>query len=380
MMAVDVITLAHWLTDANVAAFLRVIRAGETSQEDKAYRMMFGGELIDSFADHPRRKITKRLGRQMLTSTAAGAYQFLGSTWDGLVRQWGFRDFEPRTQDLACVALVYGRKAIDDVLAGRFEAAVRKCNREWASLPESPYGQPVKTMEQARQVYEQWGGLYEPQPDSMTPSARTLDAAVADQLQEVTAMPLPLFAAAALPVLMEALPSMAKLFASGSEVSERNVKAVEIATEVVTKAVGAKNVQEAVEIIKSDPAMAQVANQAVQERWFELKEAGGGGIDGARSFVQAAGAGPQGDLVWKTLRVVTYCALGFLAMANVIACIAWGVAMWRQTGVDGATQMMVQVLQADIGAAISAISFWLGSSFGSRQKDEQRAGAPAPAR
>ena len=28
-----------------------------------------------------------------------------------------------------------GRKALDDVIAGRFEDAVRKCHRQWASLP-----------------------------------------------------------------------------------------------------------------------------------------------------------------------------------------------------------------------------------------------------
>ncbi|MBA4344386.1 MAG: hypothetical protein C0423_19780 [Methylibium sp.] len=372
----DVIDLARWRADTNMAAFLRVIRAGETGQHDDAYRMLFGGELIDSFADHPRRKVTKQLGRQTLTSTAAGAYQFLSRTWDGLVKLWGFRNFEPSTQDLACVALIHGRRAIDDVLAGRFEAAVAKCAREWASLPGSPYGQPVKTMAQARAVYEQWGGLYQPQPD--TPSVRTLDAQPI-QLSEVNDMPLPLFAAAALPLLAEAIPVIGKLFGSGSEVSERNVKAAELAINVVTQAVGAKNAQEAAEIVKADPTMAQAAGKAVEERWFELQEAGGGGIEGARAFVQSAGAGPQGDLVWKTLRVVTYCALGFLMIANVIAVLAWGLAMWRQTGVDGATQMMVQVLQADIGCAISAISFWLGSSFGSRQKDEQQQRPQLPA-
>jgi len=36
------------------------------------------------------------------------------------------------------------------VKAGRFDAAVAKCAKEWASLPGSPYGQPVKTLDQAR--------------------------------------------------------------------------------------------------------------------------------------------------------------------------------------------------------------------------------------
>ena len=39
--------LRRALGHPNVAAFLRVIRAGESSQTDDAYRMMFGGGLFD---------------------------------------------------------------------------------------------------------------------------------------------------------------------------------------------------------------------------------------------------------------------------------------------------------------------------------------------
>jgi NAD-dependent dihydropyrimidine dehydrogenase PreA subunit len=50
----------------------------------------------------------------------------------------------------------------EDVLAGRLGDAIAKCAREWASLPGSPYGQPTRTMAQARATYEQFGGAYEP--------------------------------------------------------------------------------------------------------------------------------------------------------------------------------------------------------------------------
>ena len=138
------------LKNTNVQAFLRVIRAGETSQDDIAYRTMFGGGTFASFNDHPRVK-NSAAG---LVSTAAGAYQFLERTWDGLDAKYNFPDFSPATQDFAAVALILGRGALDDVLAGRFEQAVRKCNKEWASLPGSPYGQPTRSMEQARKTSE----------------------------------------------------------------------------------------------------------------------------------------------------------------------------------------------------------------------------------
>ena len=82
---------------------------------------------------------------------------------------YGFADFSPMNQDLGAVALILGRKALDDVIAGRFEQAVIKCNREWASLPGSPYGQPVVTMAKARQVYEAFGGQYSDAPAPSDP-------------------------------------------------------------------------------------------------------------------------------------------------------------------------------------------------------------------
>lgn len=164
------IRLISALENSNVRAFLRMLRKGEGTSGDDGYRIIFGGGklvgldgvpgTIDDFADHPRKVITRKLKGKPISSSAAGAYQFLTRTWDALVKQYGFKDFSPKNQDLACVALILGRKALDDVVAGRFEQAVMKCNREWASLPGSPYGQPVETLEDIKAEYEKYGGQY----------------------------------------------------------------------------------------------------------------------------------------------------------------------------------------------------------------------------
>ncbi len=146
--------------ESNVAAFLRMIRYAEGTAGPDGYRTMFGGELFDTFADHPRRAITRLLGRQTITSTAAGAYQFLSTTWDDARRALGLPDFSPESQDAAAVWLIRRRGALADVRAGRFDAAVAKCAREWASLPGSPYGQPVKSLDQVRAAYENAGGAF----------------------------------------------------------------------------------------------------------------------------------------------------------------------------------------------------------------------------
>lgn len=300
----DTIELLSTLDNANVRAFLHMIRVGEGTADPDGYRRHFGGRLFDSFAGHPRVKITAGLGKNQYTSSAAGAYQFLSGTWDGLVRRYGFDDFEPRTQDCAAVALIDGRKALDDVLAGRFEDAVRKCAREWASLPGSPYGQPVKTLAQALASYKAAGGQLAEQitaqadidhisPVASIPAQTT--AETPEFLQKENTMPLPAIVGALLPSLIEAIPKLGKLFGSGTEVAERNVQAAALAFNIVQEAVGARNAQEAAEMVKADPAAAQAAIQAVEARWYELSESGGGGIDGARQ-ADAAMTGDKGML------------------------------------------------------------------------------------
>lgn len=144
------------LGDRNLQAFLRVIREGETGQTDRAYATLVGGGQFTGWADHPRQSVW--IERLQVSSTAAGAYQFLARTWDAVAQRYGLQDFSPASQDLGAVALIVGRGALDDVIAGRFEAAVRKCAPEWASLPGDVYGQGGISMSRALAVYQQWGG------------------------------------------------------------------------------------------------------------------------------------------------------------------------------------------------------------------------------
>lgn len=156
------------LQHQNVAAFLRLIRAGETNQTQDAYREMFGGVLFAAPPwQHPHRLIT--VGH--VTSTAAGAYQFLAATWDWLAAQFHFEDFSPPNQDLGAIALVAERQALDDVIAGRIGDAVQKCRKEWASLPGAGYGQPERTVEQALATYRNYAG--ELAPSGASPAALT---------------------------------------------------------------------------------------------------------------------------------------------------------------------------------------------------------------
>ncbi len=143
------------VADRNVQAFLRVIRRGEGTSDEAGYRRIFGGTMFNSFAQHPNIKITK----SGYTSTAAGAFQFLKSTWDETARLMGLIDFSPASQERGAVGRIAARGALEDVKAGRFESAIRKCAKEWASLPFSPYGQPTISLSTAAQVYASAGGV-----------------------------------------------------------------------------------------------------------------------------------------------------------------------------------------------------------------------------
>jgi muramidase (phage lysozyme) len=142
------INVPNAVKNSNVQAFLRVIRKGEGTADQGGYSRLFGGQQFSSFADHPRIKVT----RGNLTSSAAGAYQFLANTWDEMRASYNLPDFSPASQDIACVGLIKRRGALADVIAGRFAVAVKKCALEWASLPGSPYGQPTQSMASVNQV------------------------------------------------------------------------------------------------------------------------------------------------------------------------------------------------------------------------------------
>ena len=374
MASKDPIALIEALDNPNVQAFLRMLRHGEGTAGEDGYRVMFGGGLFDSFADHPRQAITRKLGGTPITSTAAGAYQFLSRTWDGVAKQYGFADFSPKNQDLGAVALILGRKALHDVIAGRFEDAVRKCNREWASLPGSPYGQPVVTMARARQEYEAHGGMYaavaaavhEPLPtitDLINPEAIAADTITPTPKEQ----PMAPFIAAVLPSLIDLVPKLGKLFSSGSDTSERNIKAAEIVVAAAKEAIGARNEQELLEVIKADPAAAAAVRSAIESQWFKLEEVGGG-IAAARE-ANAVYLQPNAPGFW--LNPAFWVSLLFLLMPVMIL-----VDMLFAHPDSYDDTLRTQIITAVLALLGIVGAYWLGTSFSSQRKTELQSGGP----
>lgn len=135
----------------NMLAFLDVIAYAEGTK--KRYDLLYTFEDFPSFYDHPRRQNCYK----SLCSDAAGRYQLLSNTWDMIRTYLDLKDFSPRSQDLAAVQLIRWRKAaklINHIYSkAQFKRALKKVSLEWASLPGSPYGQPIKSVSELWKVF-----------------------------------------------------------------------------------------------------------------------------------------------------------------------------------------------------------------------------------
>jgi muramidase (phage lysozyme) len=145
------------LKNQNVRAFLHAIRLGEGTSDPDGYRRIVGGDLFDHFNDHPR--AMRYIKKYKIWSSAAGAYQIIAKTWDGLVKQYGFPNFSPECQDEAAVALIAEKRALRHVKEGRIETAIQLLGGVWSSLPSSTAGQRTEPMESVLAEYERHGGM-----------------------------------------------------------------------------------------------------------------------------------------------------------------------------------------------------------------------------
>jgi muramidase (phage lysozyme) len=196
MSTLDTCTAA--LGNANVRAFLRVIREGESGHGDDAYRIINGGTHFDAPPwKHPF------AGQSAPPGKAAGAYQFIPHTWDRYAFALGLgEDFSPVSQDVGAVCLIQGRGALPAVMAGDLTLACSKLAQEWVSLPGLG-------LERVQRIFHEYGGTFSANaPDAPRPQPQpvaTPDRAATPKQPE-SAMPI-------LAILSSLLPSVLSLFA-----------------------------------------------------------------------------------------------------------------------------------------------------------------------
>jgi muramidase (phage lysozyme) len=114
------------------------------------YNVIYGGKTFDDFSDHPRIDVpitdpnSPNVGR---TSSAAGRYQFLGSTWDKVAGQLGLTDFSPASQDQAAWRLAQddyanrkGSDLLTDLRAGKLDEIKSALAPTWEGLGKGSGG------------------------------------------------------------------------------------------------------------------------------------------------------------------------------------------------------------------------------------------------
>ena len=135
----------------------KLIKAGEGTSGQNGYNTMFTGAQFSDTSKHPRQ--INRSGE--LSSDAAGAYQFLSTTWDGAKKSLGLTDFSPASQEKAGKYLAQKRGlATDTVFTNKqsFLKELDKISPEWASMPTaatgtSYYGQGGLSPDEAWKIY-----------------------------------------------------------------------------------------------------------------------------------------------------------------------------------------------------------------------------------
>ncbi|MFT4118676.1 glycoside hydrolase family 104 protein [Bradyrhizobium sp.] len=146
----------------NVPAFLDMLAYsegtdnGKQATSDHGYDVLVGGGTFKGYADHPR--VLVDLPRYKIKSTAAGRYQELSRNYDAYRVMLKLPDFSPKSQDRIAIQQIKECGALEDIKAGRFDDAVRKVRKIWASLPGAGYGQHEQQISNLRAAYVKAGG------------------------------------------------------------------------------------------------------------------------------------------------------------------------------------------------------------------------------
>lgn len=152
--------------DPQVAAGLATIKHTEgADRQANPYATVYGYEFeITDFSDHPANlgwkggPITRGVYAGKV-STAAGAFQINGPTWNTRIQPaLHLPDFSPASQDAAAVWLIDKAGALDALKAGDMATFCQLCHALWASLPGSTAGQGGSTLAAVQAAFTDNGG------------------------------------------------------------------------------------------------------------------------------------------------------------------------------------------------------------------------------
>jgi muramidase (phage lysozyme) len=367
----------------NKTAFLSMTGACEGAD----YNTLYGGGTFSDFSKHPRQKITAG----GYTSTAAGRYQILASTWDDFCKDRGARPFDPDGQDECALWLIDRRGATADVEAGRLEHAVAKCGKEWASFPGSPYGQRTRSMDFCRQHYLAAGGSLadeiETQPAApiedrstpIPPDDPTFTIGGADNSNSITQGGRVPF----IPIMLSLLPSVLNLFAPRAQAALQKVTQqppdvvqgfVQSLFDKLGQLTGQTDPIQATAAITKDPAADKVAD--LQEHALDYLDKLGPVLDKLAGFDAQAWQAEESSRDGAAARALRQQEAGspwtnptfIIAIAvMVLVSVVVGAVLFKG---GFSTDMQAYVIGAIVGSSLTGVlGFYFGSSRSSSAKD-----------
>lgn len=163
-MAFDKQELLALRNDPNIQTMLNLLSRTEGTHGATNPYAVYGGKVsnqLSSLALHPGQagawQFKWNNGKQD-KSTASGRYQIIEATWNDVAKKYGLSDFSPINQDLAAIALMKEKGAIQDIKNGNFHAAARKLGSTWASLPTSTHDQAKRSPAEFNKMLAASGG------------------------------------------------------------------------------------------------------------------------------------------------------------------------------------------------------------------------------
>lgn len=162
----------------------------------------------------------------------------------------------------------------------------------------------------------------------------------------------------AISALMEAAPSLIRIFGS-SDQAEKNAKAAEIVVTAAKAATGSVNEQDLISKIETkDPVVLQQIQEAVQSVWYDIS-VDTGGIKEAREANTNAVAFWKQPAIWVSAALLP---MAYIVVLSVLGIVGAG---------TFSEEIKVMVVTAVVSGVLSAITgFWLGTSFSSQRKTE----------
>lgn len=378
--------------NTNVKAFYATIRHTESSNTDDAYTLVnlkapddpargVRNHHFSDFSKHPYEGLFTTQG-----GYAAGAPQFIPSTWGDMKRQYGLPDFSPDSQDLGYVGCLVKRYALDDVIAGRFDVAVRKCVLEWSSLPNASESNPNWTLAKAREFYMQHGGGLESVAGTpYEPVQSTEETSVNPMILNVLG-----------PMLGQLIPQFGKLFAKpADDTTPRDTTSMQVVLDAFVRAAlndpnakGTNTTQlaSAIGAVQEDKTLKAAVTKTVltDPEVIGLLEVGAGGIAAARTANLAMQVSDKpfwfNPAFWVTLMLLplVYWIVGAVLIGGVPIPpdAPWYVQLFKIFGQAFNQETRSGTVSLVIGMVLGGIvGIWFGTSYGSMRKTELAAEA-----